>query len=93
MSNLIVVLTEDGYPCYSAKTSVNNELLVKAAQKLMEESGCRNAYIMGQVGPEGPCQTTVYKVKAKLVYNGQLNSKPHVVEEVEVDLETFKMMP
>lgn len=92
MSNLIVVLTEDGYPCYSAKTSVNNELLVKAAQKLMEESGCRNAYIMGQVGPEGPYQTTVYKVKAMSVYNGQLNSKPHEVEEVEIDLETFKMM-
>lgn len=93
MSNLIVVLTEEGYPCYSVKTSVNNELLAEAAGKLMEESGCRKAYIMGQVGPEGPYQTTVYKVKAKLVYDGQLNSKPHEVEETEVDFETFKMMP
>lgn len=93
MSKLIVILTEEGYPCYSAKMSLNNELLAKAAEKMMKDLGCRNAYIMEQVGPEGPYQTTVYRVIAKLIYDGQLNSKPHEVEETEVDFETFKMMP
>lgn len=93
MSNLIVVLTDDGLPFAAAKTSANNESLVKVAQMMMEESGCRNAYIMEQVGPEGPYQTTLFRVVAKLIYDGQLNSKPHEVEETEVDFETFKMMP
>jgi hypothetical protein len=93
MSKLIVILTEEGYPCYSAKMSLNNELLAKAAEKMMKDLGCRNAYIMEQVGPELPYQTTLYRAVAKLIYNGPLNSKPHEVEETEVDFETFKMMP
>ena len=93
MSRLIVILTDEGYPCCSAKMSVNNELLVKAAEKMMKDSGCRNAYIMAQVGPEGPYQTTVYRVIAKLIYEGPLKGKPHEVEETEIDFETFKMMP
>lgn len=93
MSKLIVLLTEEGYPCYSAKMSVSNELLAITAEQMMKDFGCRNAYIMEQVGPEGPCQLTFYRVMAKFVYTGQLNSKPHEVGELEVDFETFKMMP
>ena len=93
MSNLIVFLTEDGIPCLSVKMSANNELLVKAALGMMKESGCRKAYIMEHVGPEVSCETAMYKSKACVVYEGQLNVKPPKADELEVDFETFKMMP
>ncbi|GEM_PF-4362261 len=80
MSSLIIVVNEDGFPCYGAKMSANRELLFKAAQELMEDSGCRNAYIMKQVEPKGPYITYMYKVGAKLVYEGPLKGKsPRVV--------------
>lgn len=93
MSNLIIVVNEDGFPCCGAKLSVNRELLVKTAEKMMKDFGCRNAYIMDQAGPEGPSQLTFYRLIAKLIYEGQLNSKPLELVETEVDFETFKMMP
>lgn len=52
----------------------------KQPKELMEDSGCRNAYIMKQVEPKGPYITYMYKVGAKLVYEGPLKGKsPRVV--------------